>query len=40
MTGPVILEKAKSFYDEIKITDSTHSLMAVTKNYFKNLGTV
>jgi hypothetical protein len=29
----LIIEKAESFYDEMKITDTAHFLKAVTKNY-------
>ena len=33
MTGPVIIEKAKSVYDKMEITDKYTFLREVTKNY-------
>jgi hypothetical protein len=32
VTGPLIIEKAKLMYDEMKVTDSAHSLMAGYKS--------
>ena len=33
VTGPVVIGKAKSFYVEIKVMTSAHSLRVVTKTY-------
>jgi len=40
VTGPIILEKAKSIYDEMEITDKCTFFREVTKNYLQGIGTV